>query len=88
MRLISLGELITNPSSGRLSTSDTIILGAFLISSFVLVWVTVTRTEIATELYWAYLGAWVAQSQASKHMSIKRAREVNNVGDNPETSQK
>lgn len=88
MRLNSLNDLITNPGSGRLSTSDTIVLGAFIISSFVLVWVTVTRADIPTELYWAYLGAWVAQSQASKHMSIKRAREVSHVGDSPESTQK
>ncbi|HDT2145338.1 DUF2644 domain-containing protein [Kosakonia sacchari] len=79
-------DLITNPSSGRLSTSDTIVLGAFLVSSFVLIWLTVTRPEVPGELYLTYLGAWVAQSQASKHMSIKRAREVphvENSTDNP-----
>ncbi|STU58667.1 Uncharacterised protein [Klebsiella pneumoniae subsp. ozaenae] len=37
-----LGELITNPATGRLSTSDTMVLGAFLVASFVIVWVTVT----------------------------------------------
>ncbi|WP_080950011.1 DUF2644 domain-containing protein [Citrobacter amalonaticus] len=79
-------DLITNPSSGRLSTSDTIVIGAFLVSSFVLIWLTVTRPDVPGELYLTYLGAWVAQSQASKHMSIKRAREVPHVGngtDNP-----
>lgn len=84
---MSLRDLITNPSSGRLSTSDTIVLLAFLVSSFVLLWLTVTRTESPVELYLAYLGAWVAQSQASKHMSIKRAREVPHVGTGPENPQ-
>lgn len=88
MRLTSLNDLITNPGSGRLSTSDTIVLGAFLVSSFVLMWVAITRTDIPGELYWAYLGAWVAQSQASKHMSIKRAREVPHVVSSPETPEK
>ncbi|KNC89915.1 hypothetical protein [Trabulsiella odontotermitis] len=80
-------ELISNPASGRLSTSDTIVLGAFLVSSFVLVWVTVRHEEIPGELFLTYLGAWVAQCQASKHMSIKRDREVSNVArssENPE----
>lgn len=81
---MSLRDLITNPSSGRLSTSDTIVFLAFLVSSFVLLWLTVTRTESPVELYLAYLGAWVAQSQASKHMSIKRAREVPHVGNSAE----
>jgi hypothetical protein len=54
------------------------------VSSFVLVWLTVTRPETPGELYLTYLGAWVAQSQASKHMSIKRAREVRDVGSSPE----
>ncbi|SEL25051.1 Protein of unknown function [Kosakonia sacchari] len=81
---MSLRDLITNPSSGRLSTSDTIVFLAFVVSSFVLLWLTVTRTESPVELYLAYLGAWVAQSQASKHMSIKRAREVPHVGNSTE----
>lgn len=85
MRLTSLRDLISNPASGRLSTSDFIVLGAFLVSSFVLIWVTVTRTDIPGELLLTYLGAWVAQSQASKHMSIRRAREVPHVGISPET---
>lgn len=87
MPVKSLRELISNPSSGRLSTSDTIVLGAFLVSSFVLVWATVTREEVPGELFLTYLGAWVAQCQASKHMSIKRDREVSRVersADNPE----
>lgn len=83
----SLRELVSNPASGRLSTSDTIVLGAFLVSSFVLVWVTIRYEDIPGELYLTYLGAWVAQCQASKHMSIKRDREVSHVErstDNPE----
>lgn len=82
--MTSLRELISNPASGRLSTSDTIVLGAFLVSSFVLIWATVRHQEIPGELYLTYLGAWVAQSQASKHMSIKRDREVKHVGNSPE----
>ncbi|MCX9038842.1 DUF2644 domain-containing protein [Citrobacter portucalensis] len=85
MRLSSLRDLISNPASGRLSTSDSIVLGAFLVSSFVLIWTTVTRADVPGELFLTYLGAWVAQSQASKHMSIKRAREVPHVGSSPET---
>ena len=87
MRLTSLRDLISNPVSGRLSTSDSIVFGAFLVSSFVLVWLTVKHTDVPGELYVTYLGAWVAQSQASKHMSIKRAKEVSGVNSNSETPQ-
>lgn len=89
MRLTSLRDLISNPASGRLSTSDSIVLGAFLVSSFVLVWVTVKSTIPPGELYLAYLATWVVQSQSSKHMSIKRAREkeANSAAVSPETSQ-
>ena len=85
---MKLRDLIINPSSGRLSTSDTIVFGAFLVSSFVLVWLTVTRPDVPGELYLTYLGAWVAQSQASKHMSIKRAREVPHVESGPENTER
>ncbi|MGK3122893.1 DUF2644 domain-containing protein [Candidatus Pantoea formicae] len=85
--MTSLRDLISNPVSGRLSTSDTIVFFAFLVSSFLLVWVTVKTTEIPSELYFAYLSAWVTQSQVSKHMSIKRAKEVPGVVSNPETPQ-
>lgn len=79
-----LTELFINPASGRLSTSDTMIIGAFLVSSFVLVWVTVNNTAPPDGLYLAYIGAWVAQSQASKHMSIRRAKEVPDVVSHPD----
>lgn len=68
-------QLITNPSTGRLSTSDTTLFGAFLVSSFVLVWSTVTGHLEEWQVA-AYLAAWVFQSQASKHVAIKRDREV------------
>ena len=77
-------DLVSNPASGRLSTSDTIVFLAFLVSSFVLVWVTVTSRDMPGELFFAYLSAWVAQSQVSKHMSIKRDREMNRVGNSTE----
>lgn len=69
--LCRLGELVTNPGTGRLSTSDTMVLGAFLVASFVLVWVTVTGHLEEWHLA-AYLGAFVFQSQASKYVAIKR----------------
>lgn len=70
MRLRLL-ELITNPATGRLSTSDTTLMGAFLVSSFCMLWVTVIgRLE---EWYlMAYLGAFVIQSQASKYAAFRR----------------
>lgn len=58
-------QLITNPATGRLSTSDVTVLGAFCVSSIVLMWVTgVGRLE--EWLYTAYLLAWVGHSQGSK----------------------
>ncbi|MGC8341832.1 hypothetical protein [Pantoea stewartii] len=84
---MGLRDLISNPASGRLSTSDTTVLGAFLVSSFVLVWATVKSADVPGEIYLAYLTAWVAQSQVSKHMSIKRAKEVPGAVSNPETPQ-
>ncbi|BEM40709.1 MULTISPECIES: hypothetical protein [Serratia] len=81
-----LGELITNPATGRLSTSDTMVLGAFLVASFVIVWVTVTGHLEEWHLA-AYLGAFVFQSQASKFAAIKRDKAKLEVGDavNPQT---
>lgn len=73
---INLRDLISNPASGRLSTSDTTTLGAFLVTSFVLVWSTIKNGEVSEGLYLAYIGGWVAQSQISKHFSIKRSREA------------
>lgn len=74
---LKLLQLISNPSTGRLSTSDTTLFGAFLVSSFVLVWTTVTG-HLEEWHVAAYLAAWVFQSQASKHVAIKREREVKN----------
>lgn len=78
MRLFRpLKELITNPASGRLSTSDTTLVGAFLVTSFVLIWNAVAG-HIEEWMFAAYIGAWVVQNQVSKHMAIKRDKEVSN----------
>ncbi|EFG7849487.1 hypothetical protein EYD79_00950 [Shigella sonnei] len=74
-RLTPLKELITNPASGRLSTSDSALVGAFLVTSFVLVW-SVVAGRIEEWMFAAYIGAWVTQNQLSKYMAIKRAKEV------------
>lgn len=68
-------DLVSNPVTGRLSTSDTTLFGAFLVSSFVLVWVTVTG-HLEEWHVAAYLAAWVFHSQASKRAAIKRDQEV------------
>lgn len=70
---MSLRELITNPASGRLSTSDTTLFGAFLVSSFVLLWVTVSG-HLQEWLFAAYLGAWVLQSQGAKWQAMNRTK--------------
>jgi hypothetical protein len=63
-------ELVTTPT-GRLSTSDTTLVGAFLISSLVLMF-RAWFGEMTDVEFGAYLGAWVAQNQISKQASIKR----------------
>lgn len=74
--LARLAELIENPASGRLSTSDTTLVGAFIVSSTVVCWLAVTGTLTEWALG-AYLAAWVAQNQTSKLNALKRDREVN-----------
>jgi len=68
-------QLISNPATGRLSTSDTTLFGAFLVSSFIIVWVTVNG-HLEEWHVAAYLAAWVFHSQASKRAAIKRDQEV------------
>lgn len=57
-------ELITN-DNGRLSTSDTLLVLAFIATTIVFIkqgWTgTLSETFVIT-----YLGAWVAQSQGTK----------------------
>lgn len=72
-----LAELITNPASGRLSTSDTLVVGAFVATTLALVWYTLT-SQLTEWLFIGYLAAWVTQNQASKWSSIKRDREAPN----------
>lgn len=68
---MKLSDLVTNPKSGRLSTSDTIIFLAFLATTGVLLFCTYTG-NLTEWLFMAYLAAWVTQSQASKYHAIKR----------------
>ncbi|MCX8962153.1 hypothetical protein EHW64_13680 [Erwinia psidii] len=72
---MKLCDLITNPGSGRLSTSDTIVLGSFLVTSFVLIWSTFRNGEVSEGLYAAYIGGWVVQSQFSKYQALQRDKE-------------
>ncbi|CFB70771.1 TPA: hypothetical protein U5E00_002360 [Yersinia enterocolitica] len=81
--LKTLKELITNPSSGRLSTSDTTLVGAFIVSSLAVAWATVTG-QSSDVVLGLYLGAWVTQSQVSKHQALKRDKELTS-GSNAET---
>lgn len=63
-------EIITTPQ-GRISTSDTTLVGAFLVSSIVLIWCAATR-QMNDLLFGAYLGAWVAHSGVSRFGAIKQ----------------
>lgn len=71
----SLKQLISNPETGRLSTSDTTLMGAFIASTGVLLWCAYSG-QVDEWLFIGYLTAWVAQNQASKQAAIKRDREV------------
>lgn len=73
----TLKELITNPSTGRLSTSDTTLVGAFIVSSFSLLWATIFG-QSGDVWFSLYLGAWVTQNQVSKYMALKRDKELAN----------
>ncbi|VFS40941.1 Uncharacterised protein [Serratia liquefaciens] len=75
-----LGELITNPATGRLSTSDTMVLGAFLggVVRYRLGYGDRSLGRVAPA---AYLGAFVFQSQASKFVAIKRDKAKAGGGD-------
>lgn len=84
MTLLRLLELISNPH-GRISTSDTTVVGAFIVSSLVLMWCAFTR-QINDLLFGAYLAAWVAQNQASKFAALKRDREVPKDGNRPDNT--
>lgn len=66
-----LEELLTNPVTGRLSTSDCIIVGAFAATTMVLLWQGFTG-QLDDWLFVGYLTAWVAQSQASKFQAYQR----------------
>lgn len=68
---MSLKDLITNPSSGRLSTSDTLVVAAFVATTVVLLWYAWTG-QLTEWLFLGYIASWVTQSQASKYNSIKR----------------
>ncbi|EKN3986568.1 TPA: hypothetical protein ACJTCA_002576 [Yersinia enterocolitica] len=79
----TLKELITNPSSGRLSTSDTTLVGAFIVSSLALLWATIFG-QSGDIWFSLYLAAWVTQNQASKYQALKRDKELSS-GNNAET---
>lgn len=68
-----LAELVTNPANGRMSTSDTIVIGAFIATTTILVWCGLTG-QLDEWLWIGYLGAWVTQSQASKWQALNRDR--------------
>ncbi|MBK0413612.1 hypothetical protein JD974_04255 [Chromobacterium haemolyticum] len=68
---MALRDLITNPATGRLSTSDSTLVGAFLASTLALLYATVTG-QLSEWLFVGYLAAWVTQSQASKRAAIAR----------------
>ncbi|NHB89207.1 hypothetical protein [Photorhabdus tasmaniensis] len=72
--LAHLKQLISNPATGRLSTSDTTLFGAFIASTAVLLWCALAG-KMDEYLFVGYLAAWVTHSQASKQAAIKRDRE-------------
>lgn len=67
-----LVELVTNPE-GRLSTSDVIIVGAFLVSSLVVLGCAWSRQETDLTLG-VYLGSWVTHGGVARFSAGRRAR--------------
>lgn len=68
-------ELITNPKTGKLSSSDCAICLAFVVSSIAVLYQCFNYQQNEL-LLGTYLAAWVAQSQASKRAAIKRDRDI------------
>ncbi|OCG62227.1 hypothetical protein [Gilliamella sp. Fer4-1] len=68
-------ELITNPKTGKLSSSDCAVSLAFVVSSIVVLYQCFNYQQNEL-LLGTYLAAWVAQSQASKRAAIKRDVEL------------
>ncbi|WP_085163768.1 hypothetical protein [Gilliamella bombi] len=68
-------ELITNPKTGKLSSSDCAVTLAFVVSSIVVLYQCFNYQQNEL-LLGTYLAAWVAQSQASKRAAIKRDVEL------------
>ena len=68
-------ELITNPATGRLSSSDCAVCLSFVVSSIVVLYQCFNYQQNEL-LLGTYLAAWVAQSQASKRAAIKRDRDI------------
>lgn len=68
-------ELITNPKTGKLSSSDCAICLAFVVSSIVVLYQCFNYQQNEL-LLGTYLAAWVAQSQASKRAAINRDRDI------------
>ncbi len=64
-------ELITNPATGRLSSSDCAVCLSFVVSTVVILW-QCFNYEPSELLLSAYLAAWVTQSQTSKRAAIQR----------------
>lgn len=73
-------ELITNPVTGRLSSSDCAVCIAFIVSSIVVLYQCFNYQQNEL-LLGTYLAAWVAQSQASKRAAIKRDVELKDSSD-------
>ncbi|MEN3259873.1 hypothetical protein AAH678_14175 [Sodalis endosymbiont of Spalangia cameroni] len=74
-----LAELVTNPE-GRLSTSDVIIVGAFLISSLVVLGCAWASQETDLTLG-VYLGSWVTHGGVARFSAGRRSRQRERADD-------
>lgn len=63
-------ELITNPATGRLSTSDTTLMGAFVVSSIIMIYETYNGTLNEWE-FGLFLGVFAAQRGAAKLTALR-----------------
>jgi len=78
---MSLKDLVTNPD-GRSSTADAIVLGAFLVTSAVLLWYAYLG-KLDGPFFTVYLTAWVTHNYGSKYVAMQRDKNDSS----PETPQ-
>lgn len=71
-------ELITNPATGRLSTSDFTLLLAFIVSTVIVLFHTFTGSLSEWE-FGLFLGVWAVQRGAAKVTALRYGEQKNDA---------